>query len=226
MSECVRPIRVAVADDHPVVLEGVKALLRACHEFELVAEANEGVAALRLISESRPDVAIVDISMPGMNGVELAQSLGRACPAVKVIALTVHESSAYLKPLLEAGVRGYVLKRSAAHELPQAIRSVAKGELYLDPTVAEKALMPHPDAADSIHDDAEALSGREAAVLRMIAHGYSNKEIATKLGLSVKSVETYKTRALEKKRIRTRAEIVRYAVQKGWFDEQENQGES
>lgn len=220
MNETMKPIRVAVADDHPVVLEGVKALLRSCPEFELVAEANEGAAALRLICESRPDVAIIDVSMPGMSGVELARSLAHTCPTVKVIALTVHESSAYLKPLIEAGARGYVLKRSAADELPRAIRSVAEGGFYLDPAVAEKAVVAHPGEPDSTLSNAEALSRREAAVLRLIAHGYSNKEIATKLGLSVKSVETYKTRALEKKGIRTRAEIVRYAVQEGWFEEQ------
>lgn len=225
MSERVTPIRVAVADDHPVVLEGVKALLSSCSEFELVAEANEGEAAFRLICASSPDVAIIDISMPGMNGVELARSLALACPAVKVIALTVHESSAYLKRLIEAGARGYVLKRSAADELPRAIRAVAEGGFYLDPAVAENAVGPHR-AADTARDDVDDLSRRETAVLRLIAHGYSNKEIATKLELSVKSVETYKTRALEKKRIRTRAEIVRYAVQEGWFDEQGKEGKT
>jgi DNA-binding NarL/FixJ family response regulator len=216
-------IRVAVADDHPVVLEGVKALLRSCPELELVGEANDGLAALSLICEARPDVAVIDISMPDMNGVELAHSLAERCPSVKVIALTVHESRAYLKPLIEAGARGYLLKRSAADQLPRAIRAVVEGGFYLDPAVAEKAVVAQGAAADGAAASIEDLSPREAAVLKLIAQGFSNKEIATKLRLSVKSVETYKTRGIEKKGIRTRAEIVRYAVQEGWFNGERNE---
>jgi DNA-binding NarL/FixJ family response regulator len=212
-------IRVAVADDHPVVLEGVKALLRSCNDVELVAEAYGGATALKLIAELLPDVAVIDVSMPDMNGVELAICLAENCPAVRVIALTVHESRAYLKPLIDAGARGYLLKRSAPDQLPRAIRAVAGGGFYLDPAIAEKAIVSTQSAHDGVPAGVEELSPRETAVLKLIAQGFSNKEIATKLRLSVKSVETYKTRGVEKKRLRTRAEIVRYAIREGWFAE-------
>ncbi|MEE7505973.1 response regulator transcription factor [Methylobacterium sp. C33D] len=213
-------IRVALADDHPIVLAGIRTLLNADPEIELVGEATSGSDALPMIHAADPDVAVVDVSMPGLNGLELTERVAGSCPRTRVLVLTVHEDAAYVQPLLRAGARGYLLKRSAAEDLLRAVRAVAAGGIYLDPSVASHA-MGHPGAptqAAEAEPSAEALSPREADVLRLIAQGFSNKEIARRFDLSVKSIETYKARAAEKLGLRTRAEIIRYAAAHGWLD--------
>jgi DNA-binding NarL/FixJ family response regulator len=214
------PIRVALADDHPIVLAGVKALLQGAPEITLVGEATTGQAALRMIEECRPDVAVIDISLPDLNGIELARRVAGSCPQVKLIALTVHEDRAYVQPLLQAGARGYLLKRSAAEDLIRAIRAVAGGGVYLDPAVADKALsdLSRRGEAGAAAGKNETLSPREEDVLRMTSQGISNKEIAARLSVSVKTVETYKARAAEKLGLRTRADIVRHGMSNGWLD--------
>ena len=210
-------IRVAIADDHPVVLAGIKALLQAAPEIDLVGEARDGAAALRLVTAERPDVAVVDISMPEMNGLDLARRIAAAVPEARVIALTLHEDRAYVQRMLDAGVRGYLLKRSAAEDLVRAVRAVAEGGLYLDPAVAGKALAETAATAKAAAADG-ALSPREAEVLRFTARGFSNKEIALRFDVSVKTIETHRSRAADKLGLRSRAEIVRYAAAKGWLD--------
>jgi DNA-binding NarL/FixJ family response regulator len=211
-------IRVVLVDDHPVVLAGVKALLQSASEFEVIGEAVSGEAALELISQARPDVAVIDISMPDLNGLELAERLAATCPEVKLLAQTVHEDQAYVQRLLQLGVRGYILKRSAAEGLVQAVRAIVTGGVYLDPAVAEKALAPsvHQVAGVDGAGKGEELSPREQDVLKLTAQGYTNKEIAARLEVGVKSVETYKARATAKLNLRTRAEIVRYAFSQNW----------
>jgi DNA-binding NarL/FixJ family response regulator len=211
-----RRIRVALADDHPVVLAGIKALLQAAAEIEVVGEATTGTAALAIITQTMPDVAVLDLSMPGISGLELTRLLGEKCASVKVIALTVHEDRAYVQPLLEAGARGFLLKRSAAEDLVRAVRAVAAGGMVLDPAIAEKAFPARQE-----HEAAAAaadLSPRESDVLRFTAQGFGNKEIAGRLDVSVKTVETYKARAAEKLGLRSRAAIVRYGAAQGWLD--------
>ena len=210
-------IRVALADDHPVVLAGIKALLQVAPEIELVGEAGDGEAALRLVKAEAPDVAVLDISMPQINGLDLARRLAAEVPDVKVITLTVHEDRAYVQQLLDAGARGYLLKRSAAEDLVRAVRAVAEGGIYLDPAVAGKALAESARTDEAAAADG-ALSPREADVLRFTAQGFSNKEIAGRLEVSVKTVETYKARGADKLGLRSRAEIVRYGVAKGWLE--------
>ncbi|WP_237481426.1 response regulator transcription factor [Lichenibacterium dinghuense] len=209
-------IRVALADDHPVVLAGVKALLQVAPEVELVGGAGDGEAALRLILAERPDVAVVDVSMPRLGGLDLARRLAAEVPGVRVIALTVHEDRAYVQQLLDAGAKGYLLKRSAAEDLLRAVRAVAEGGVYLDPAVAGKALAEAAATERAAAGD-DALSPREADVLRFTAQGFSNKEIAGRLAVSVKTVETYKARASDKLGLHSRAEIVRYGAAKGWL---------
>ena len=213
-------IRVALVDDHPVVLAGIKALLQAAPEVTLVGEAATGAAALELLVATRPDVAVIDVSLPDLNGLSLARRVAETCPGVKLLALTVHEDRAYVQPLLQAGARGYLLKRSAAEDLVRAIRAVAAGGVYLDPAVADKAL-PGPGPEGTASAGAEPLSQREQDVLRLTARGFTNKEIAARLDVSVKTVETYKARAAEKLGLRTRAEIVRYGVARGWLQDLE-----
>ena len=210
-------IKVALADDHPVVLAGIKALLENAPEVKLVGEARSGDEAFDLFCQAKPDVAILDISMPGLSGVELARRLAVECPSVKLLALTVHEDRAYVQLLLEAGARGYILKRSAAEDLLRAVRAVAEGGLYLDPAIAGKALTDSRQPAQGT-SDAEKLSERERDVLRMASQGLSNKEIAARLDVAVKTVETYKARGSEKLGLRTRADIVRFAVENGWLE--------
>jgi DNA-binding NarL/FixJ family response regulator len=213
-------IRVFLADDHPVVLAGVKALVTAAEDLEVVGEAADGRTALRLATELKPDIAILDISMPGLNGVEIAEQLRVTCPQCKILALTVHEDRGYLRQLLDLGIAGYLLKRSAAEELVRAIRAVAAGGLYLDPAVAGKAMIGTPPrTAGSDMGETVELNEREISVLRLTASGHSNKAMATELGLAVKTIETYKARAMGKLGFRTRVELVRYAVSRGWLTE-------
>ena len=214
-------IRVVLADDHPVVLAGIGALLKADTDILLVGEASNGSEALSLICAALPDVAVIDISMPDLSGLELAKRVRNECPGVKLLVLTVHEDPAYVQPLLHAGACGYLLKRSAAEDLPRAIRAVAEGGIYLDPAIAGQAMFDPHRSSKTAGDDAaqEALSPREAEVLRFIAQGFSNKEIAARTEVSVKTVETYKARAAEKLGLRTRSEIIRYGAAQGWLDE-------
>jgi DNA-binding NarL/FixJ family response regulator len=207
--------RVVVADDHPVVLAGIKALINAAPDMTLVGEALTGAAALRTIKENKPHVAVIDISMPELNGIRLAGRLSEECPDVKILVLTVHEDRAYVQQLLQAGARGYLLKRSAAEDLIRAIRAVAAGGIYVDPAVAEKMLRIDAERTNASGQ----LSEREIEVLRMAARGLSNKEMAARLAISIKTVETYKARAVEKLGLQSRAEIVRYGASQGWLEE-------
>ena len=209
--------RICLVDDHPVVLAGIRALLQVAPEIDLVAEANTGVAGLKIICESSPDIAVIDLSLPDMRGTELVRKVRKHCPDVKIIVLTVHEDRAYVQPVLEAGAKAYILKRSAGDELFRAIRVVQQGDTFLDPAVGRKSAPHAHQVVDEIRTDGGELSPREEDVLRYLAQGYSNKQIAGRLDVSVKSVETYKARAAEKKGLRTRAEIVRYGVKRGWL---------
>ncbi len=214
------PLRVLLADDHPVVLAGVKALVTADEGLTVVGEAADGQTALRLAAELKPDILVLDISMPGLNGVKVAELIGNACPDCKILALTVHEDRGYLRQLLELGVAGYMLKRSAAEDLVRAIRAISSGGLYLDPAVAGKAVgVPPLRPAGSDASAAADLSDREIAVLRLTVSGHSNKSMAQELRIAVKTIETYKARAMEKLGFRTRVELMRYAVSKGWLAE-------
>ena len=210
-------IRVLLADDHAIVREGLKALVNSQPDMEVVGEAPDGLVAVSLTAELDPDVAVVDVSMPGLGGADVTRRLRQADPGRKVLVLTVHEDKGYLRLLLDAGAAGYVLKRAAAAELVQAIRAVAAGGTYLDPALAASVVDDFVRPAERDEPAAE-LSERETAVVRLIALGYSNKEIAAQLKLSVKTVETYKTRSMEKLHIRSRVDIVRYAARRGWLE--------
>jgi DNA-binding NarL/FixJ family response regulator len=206
-----------LADDHAVVREGLKALLASEPGLDVVGEAADGPTALDQATKLDPDVVVMDVSMPGMNGAEVTAQLRRAKPECKVLALTVHEDRGYLRMLLEAGAVGYVLKRAASEELVRAVRAVAAGGTYLDPALAESIVGHFVGRAGTPANIGVELSDRETEVIRLIARGHSNKEIAAHLGLSVKTVETYKTRSLEKLGLRSRVDIVRYAVRQGWL---------
>lgn len=213
-------LRIFLADDHAVVREGLKSLIDAQPDMEVTGEAGDGNVACELVPGLQPDVVVMDVSMPGMSGAKATEQLRRTCPGVKVLALTVHEDKGYLRQLLEAGVAGYVLKRAAAEELIRAIRTVAAGGVYLDPALAGTVVggFVRKPAGKGVLEGND-LSDREAEVVRMVAAGHSNKEIAGRLVLSVKTVETYKARSLEKLGLHSRADLVRYALGRGWLQE-------
>lgn len=213
-------IRVTLSDDHPIILTGLRNLIEAASDLEFAGSATTGTAALKLIRDEKPDVAVVDISMPELNGIVLARQVAKELPDVKLMVLTLHENRSYLKQALEAGVRGYVLKRSAAEGLIPAIRAVMVGGLYIDPVIAgqmfENAASPNPVAQASTMPD---LTGRETEVLKLAALGYTGKEIARQIAVGVKSIETYRSRGMEKLGLATRAELVRYAAAQGWLSD-------
>jgi PAS domain S-box-containing protein len=207
-------VRILLVDDHSIVREGLKSVLRGHPEFEVVGEAGDGPTAVARVAELDPDVVLLDVSMPGMNGAEVTARLLADRPDRRVLILTVHEDRGYLRALLGAGAVGYLLKRATADELLQAIRAVAGGGTYIDPSLAGNVVGSYvgkPAAATA------ELSEREVEVVRLITSGYSNKEIAARLNLSVKTVETYKARSMEKLGIRTRVGLVRYAAERGWL---------
>jgi DNA-binding NarL/FixJ family response regulator len=211
-------LRVVLADDHPVVREGLCRLLNAEPDMEVVGEASNGEEACRRARELKPDVLVMDMSMPLLNGAEATEIVRRDSPRVRVLVLTVHEERLYVTQLLRAGATGFVLKRSAAAELVRAVRTVAAGGTYIDPAVAGGVVEGYLDSQTSTEQTPETLSERERDVLQRVSIGFSNKEIAAELELSVKTIETYKARAAEKLGLKTRVDIVRYAAQQGWLN--------
>ena len=214
-------LRVFLADDHMVVREGLKSLVNAQPDMHIVGEADNGRAALRAACELTPDVVVMDVSMPDMGGAEATERMRRECPQVKVLALTVYEDKGYLRQMLDAGASGYVLKRAVTDELVRAIRTVAAGGSYVDPTLVSSLVSSYfnQDTAGG-RAPADELSERESQVLRLIAWGYSNKEIGWKLNISSKTVDTYKLRLMEKLNLRSRTDIVRYALRQGLLREE------
>lgn len=213
-------IRVLLADDHKVVRDGLRLLIDGQRDMRVVGEAGDGKEALQKARELKPDVVVMDLSMPEMNGLQATERLKAERSQVKVLALTVHEDASYLLQLCKAGAAGYVLKRSAGDDLIRAIRAVAAGGLHFDPALASKALAGRVgDAPGTRGLPSGDLSEREREVLILLAWGYSNKEIAGDLDLSIKTVETYRVRIAEKLSLRSRTEMVQYALRKGWLNE-------
>ncbi len=213
-------LRIFLADDHAVLRDGLKALVNAQADMEVVGEADNGRTAWLKVKELLPDVVVMDVSMPELNGVQATEILKRECPQVKVLALTAYKDKAYLDQLLKVGALGYVLKMSAAQELIEALRMVAAGNVYVDQEMTEKIAEGYVRnqflRGATRHRE---LTSREEEVMRLIAKGYANKEIASKLDISVKTVESHKTNVMEKLELKSRTEIVRYAVRQGWLQD-------
>ena len=214
------PIRVVVVDDHPVVVAGARALIEACDDIICIGDANTGADALKLIEETDPDVAVLDVSLPDMNGLVLAQRLVAQGRRAYIVMMTLHEERTYVQQALQVGARGFVQKRSASQNLLLAIRTAMLGGLFLDPPTASEVAVPavKPSTAAEISKGGVELTKREQEVLRLVALGYSNKEIAWRAAVSVKSIETYKARATEKLNLHSRAQIVQFAVTHGWMN--------
>jgi DNA-binding NarL/FixJ family response regulator len=216
-------LRILLADDHETVREGLRLIVNAQSDMEVVGEAGDGRAAVARTQELLPDIVVMDISMPHLNGLKATEKLKQVCPQVKVLTLTRHTDYGYLQQLLRAGASGYVLKQSKPAEMLQAIRAVAAGGKYLDPAVAGKVIGDYTGGRSaSLRGDAQGgrvLSDREAEILRLIAWGHSNKEIAARLEISVKTVEAHKANAMKRLDMTSRIDIVRYALLQGWLQD-------
>lgn len=212
-------IRIVLVDDHAVLRAGLTALLNAETDMEVVGEAGDGAESLRVVADLQPDVVLLDINMPTMSGLEALAELRKIAPKSRLLILTMHDDQTYLRQVLAQGGAGYVLKQAADSELLTAIRTVYHGGAFLHPSHAQALFAanstPSSDPAANVNHDLSLLSERELEVLKLIALGHSNKEIAELLYLSVKTVETYKTRTMEKLDLKSRASLVRFALKHG-----------
>ncbi len=207
-------IRILLADDHLVVREGLKAILER-HGLQPVGEASDGREAVRLAAKLKPEVALLDISMPSMNGLDAAREIHEASPATKTVILTKHSEDPYVVAALKAGVRGYVLKSQAATDLLQAIQQVCRGQIYLSPGISGVVVEALRSKTDASTDP---LSPRELQVLQLIGEGKSTKEVAQVLRISVKTAESHRTRLMQKLDIHELASLVRYAIRRGLIE--------
>ena len=213
-------ITVLLADDHAVLRAGLKMMLENQPDMTVIGEASDGGMALRLTRELAPRVLLLDVSMPGMDGLQVLHAIRADVPSCRVLLLTMHEEEAILRQALQAGAAGFVLKKSAETELLSAIRAVARGEAFVDPGMTKMmiegylGLQPTSGAAEP---EVESLTPREIEVLRLVAAGYANREVAEKLVISVRTVETHKARIAERLGVKSRVEWLRYARKNGWL---------
>ena len=205
-------IRILIADDHGVVAEGLKSLVEAQTDMEVVGVVGDGREAVRLARDAQPDVVVMDLSMPELNGADATRAILQRDPKCRVIVLSMYAEREYVRRALKAGAAGYVVKRSAAKELVDAIRAVHAGQRYLSPRVADVVIDDYTEERD---DPLSRLSAREREVLQLLAEGRTGAEIAQRLSLSQKTVETYRARLVEKLGIRDVAGLVRFAIQRG-----------
>ena len=208
-------IRIVLADDHGVVRQGFRRILEAQADMEIVGEASNGREALEAAVKLSPDVVVMDVAMPELNGIEATRRMAEAAPRTRVLALSMHKDSVYVREILRAGARGYLLKDAVDEDLIAAVRAVARGEGYLSPGVADAVLT---DDRQHVTDPIDLLTSREREVLQLIAEGKTNKEIATTLNLSVYTVDAHRGRIMEKLNLHSTGELVRFAIRKGLVD--------
>lgn len=214
-------LRIILAEDHNTVREGIKLLINSQKDMEVIGEAENGNEAVKITGSLAPDVVVMDISMPELNGLKATRKLKKLYPQVKILTLTRHTDKAYLQQFISAGVSGYVLKQSAPTELVRAIRTVSSGQNYLDPAITNNVFKDYSSGASTLRGETKSeLTTRENDILRLIALGYSNKEIASRINLSVKTVEAHKANALRKLGMHSRIDIVRYAILHGWLQDE------
>lgn len=210
-------IRILLVDDHKITRQGLRLLLEKEDDMEVVAEAEEGRTAVRMAGELLPNVVIMDISMPDLNGMEAARQIVGRCPDVKIIALSMHSDALFVTEMLKSGASGYLLKDCAFEELARAIRTIAAGKMYLSPTISGVVVNDYVhrlSKADSTGPDV--LTGREREVLQLLAEGKSTKQIALKMHISAKTVETHRRQMMNKLDIHSIAELTKYAIRKGF----------
>lgn len=208
-------IKVLIADDHSLVREGIIAFLKMCDDVEVIGEASDGLEAVEKTERLKPDIVLLDINMPKLGGIEATLEIKRRTPDVKILVLTQYDDKEYISRLLRAGISGYILKRAAGSELISAIRAVRRGELYLHPSIAKEVVTGYLDKEKSPEDSYEKLTEREKQVLKLISEGYTYKEIADMLGISVKTAIAHHTKISDKLNIHTRAGLIKFAIKKG-----------
>jgi len=211
------PVRILLADDHAVLRSGLRLLLTNTNEYEVVGEASSGIETLSLAEQLQPDLILLDLSMPALGGLEALPTLRKLVPSTRILILTMHDDPQYLRQALKHGASGYVLKKAADADLLSAMRSVLRGEVYVHPSMTRillEDMLPTSQSAEN-EDIWRSLSEREQEVLKMVALGHTSAEIAEQLNLSAKTVETYRARGMEKLGLRTRAALVKFALQEG-----------
>ncbi len=207
-------IRILLCDDHTLFCEGIKAILRNEPALEIIGETRDGHQAVELVKELKPDMCLMDVSMPGMNGFDATRRVREFDPTVKVLILTMHDEEELVARCLEAGASGYIMKDAPASQLLYAIETVYKGEKYLSPVVLKKVVAGYVKNSQRPRTSYDRLSGREREVLKLLAEGLSVKEIAARLNLSVKTVDVHKYNLMRKIDVHDRAELIKYAIQK------------
>jgi two-component system, NarL family, response regulator NreC len=208
-------IKVLLADDHTIVRQGLKLILSSRPDLEVVGEAANGREVLELAEKLKPDVILMDVAMPELNGIEATRRLNQISPRTKVLALSMHKEAVYVREILKAGARGYILKDAIDTELVNAIQSVARGDGYISPAISGALLS---DYRQNLTDPLDLLSTREREVLQLIAEGKTNKEVATRLNLSVYTVDSHRGKIMEKLNLHSAGELVRFAVKNGLVD--------
>ena len=214
-------IRVLLADDHAIVREGVRLLLNTQPDVQVIGEATNGEQAIELARALAPDILLMDIGMPGMNGLEATRALKKELPSVNILVLTMHEGDDYFFRILAAGASGYLLKGASSEELLSAIRAVHQGGVYLYPTMARKLIGDYLKKQKEDAANPERLTPRERQVLRLIAEGKTNREIAEEFVLSINTVQTHRLHLMEKLNLHNRAELIKYAVRRGLIEAEE-----
>jgi len=210
--------RVLIADDHAIVRAGLRALLVEEAEFDLVGEAVGGYEAIDLVEKTNPDVLILDLSMPDLDGISVTRKIKPQFPELKILILTLHEDEALLKEAIKAGAAGYILKRAAEGELISAIRVILRGDLFIDPSMVRGLFEEVPIPRIKQKDPAESLTPRETEILKMIVEGYTNRQIGQELNISVRTVEGHRANISDKLGLHSRVELVRYARQNGLIE--------
>jgi DNA-binding NarL/FixJ family response regulator len=208
-------IKILLADDHSMVRQGFRRILEAQQDIEIVGEASDGREAVTLVEQLKPDVVVMDVAMPGLNGIEATRRISEVSPRTRVLALSMHKDGVYVREILRAGARGYLLKDAFDADLIAAVRAVARGEGYIAPAVADSVLA---DYRQQVSDPIDLLTSREREVLQLIAEGKTNKEIAAHLNLSVYTVDAHRGRIMEKLNLHSTGELVRFALRKGLID--------
>ena len=208
-------VRILLADDHAMLRDGVRMVLEAHPGFEVVGAADNGQDAVRLAEELQPDIAVLDVAMPEINGLEATRAIREACPNTAIVILSMHEGEEYLREALRAGASGYVLKRAAAKELVGAIQAVRRGESYLDPALTRTLISDYVRQVERSDETPDSLTDRELEVLTLVAEGLTNRQIALKLNISIKTVQTHRANLMDKLNLHDRTELVRYAIRRG-----------
>jgi DNA-binding NarL/FixJ family response regulator len=215
-------LTLMLADDHQIVRQGLKALLKTEPDLQLVGEASDGLEAVRLAERLQPQVLVLDLMMPGLNGLEVARQVARRSPRTSIVILSMHSDEAYVVEALRAGAQAYVLKESGAEELVRAIRAVAAGERYFSPPLSENALGAYMQKVESTPVDRyETLTSREREVLQLTVEGHSSTEIARRLFISSRTVESHRANLMRKLAVRNQKELIRYAMQRGILPEEQ-----